>query len=143
MNQRADHLHRHLSQNESECFKRNITVQVDRINAEQNVAYCSVEQRLTGFLRRTYSVTELIWRAEQALAPLNGLGIVPLLTVRHKSRTAATASEISRHDRSPMDWIPDLYRWLGSPFAREGFRAIPVVSDPFGWKQALRSSGVK
>lgn len=143
MNEPTILLHRHLSENETDCIKRNITVHVDLINAEQNVAYCTVQQRLSGFLRRTHSVPELIWRGEQALAPLNAQGLVPLLTIRHKSLFSAQVMDRPLPARSIMDWIPDLWRWLGSPFAREGFSPIPLVRDPFGWQQALRASTMK
>ncbi|MEZ4740318.1 MAG: hypothetical protein R2818_13400 [Flavobacteriales bacterium] len=132
-----------MSENRSECVKRNIRVHVDRINADQSVAFCSVEQRLTGLLRRTCSVPELIWRAEQALAPLHSMGIVPLLTVRHKTLKAAPMVDRPKRAISPMDWLPDLWRWLGSPFARERFGAVAVVRDPFGWKRAMYSSLLK
>lgn len=139
--QRAQALHRHLSENESECIKRNIIVRVDVINAQQNVAFCTVEQRLMGFFRRSYSFPELVWRAEQALAPLKELGITPLLTVRERTTSASAARTQNRW--TPMDWVPDLWRWLGYPLAREGFGAVPVVHDPFGWKQAMVTSDHK
>lgn len=136
-------LHRHLSDNESECIKRNIIVRVDSINADHSVAQCSVEQRMSGLLRRTYPVPELIWRAEQALAPLMGLGIVPLLTIRHKTLKNTSTTKARRMDRSPMDRMADIWKWLGYPLSPEGFGAVVLAKDPFGWRQAMISSGRK
>jgi len=138
--ERAQALHRHLSDNESDCIKRNIIVNVTSINAAQSVAYCSVEQRKSGVFRRALPVAELLWRAEQALAPLIGLGIVPLLTVRHRSLSNTLILRRRESTRSPMDWIPDLLTWLGYPLSREGFSVVPVVHDPFGWRRAMHSS---
>lgn len=138
-NKRAQ-LDRHLRENEAECIKHNIIVHVDKINSDHSVAFCTVEQRLKGFFRVELSVPELIWRAEQALAPLNAMGIMPLLTIRHRSLIPEVVVEHPRVERTLMDWIPDLWRWLGYPLAPEGFGAIPVRHDPFGWKQAFRSS---
>lgn len=143
MNDHALHLQRHLKENESECIKHNIVVQVNRVNSDQSVAFCSVEQRHAGLLRRTHSVPELIWRAEQALAPLNGMGIIPLITARDRNSNVASPMERPRNAIEPLVWLSDIWRWLGSPFARETFGVVPVVSDPFGWKQAVQLSGLK
>lgn len=132
-------LRQHLQDNESECIKHNITVQVGSTNASNSVAFCTVEQRISGLLRRDLNVPELVWRAEQALAPLIGLGTVPLITVRHKSLNNLRPSTPSP-PRSFMDHIPDLWRWLGSPFAREGFGAVVLVRDPFGWRRAMTNT---
>lgn len=140
MTDRAQLLQRHLSENRSECIKRNILVHVDSVNADRTVAFCSVEQRLTGLLRRTHSIPELIWRAEQALAPLHRMGIVPLLSVRHKTLKAAPLVDQPQQASTPMDWLPELWRWLGSPFARASFGSVPIVRDPFGWKRAVQAS---
>lgn len=136
-------LHRHLSENELECIKRNIIVRVDAINADKSVAYCSVEQRLTGFLRRPCSYHELVWQAEEALAPLKEMGTLPLLTVRHKGQPVAPTVNEPTARRSLMDVALDLWRWLGYPFSREGFGAVRLEQDPFGWKQAMLSSGLQ
>jgi|GEM_PF-1695874 len=134
---------RHLSENEAECIKHNIIVHVDSINADQSVAFCSVEQRHAGLFRRTLTVHELIWRAEQALAPLIGAGIVPLVTVRHKSLLNAGAAQPHQGQRSLMDRISELLKWLGLPMWREGFGTVALVNDPFGWRRAMTASNRK
>jgi hypothetical protein len=137
--ERTEAIHRHLALNAAACIRHNIIVHVDSINASQTVAICSVEQRNKGLLRRTYSVQELIWRTEQALAPLTGLGVVPLINVRHEEllNTSPTAT---RNARSPMDWIQRLKGWLGYPLAREFFGTSAPVSDPFGLYKAMQTS---
>src|SRR5688572_9008324 len=135
--QRARALHRHLSENESDLIRRNIVVRVDSINTGQNVALCTVEQRITGLLRRTYSPPELVWRAEQALAPLIGLGIMPLITVRHPALQNAKGTAQRATGRSLMDWVPNVWSWLGYPLAPRGFGAVRLDHDPFGWRGAM------
>ncbi len=135
--QRTEALQRHLRDNASDCDRRNIIVHVDSISHEHSVAFCSVEQRHKGLLRRDCSVDELVWRAEQALAPLTGLGFVPMITARHTSLNNATAAPAAIRSRNLMDRMPDLWRWLGSPFRQEGFGDPTLVKDPFGWRQAL------
>jgi hypothetical protein len=134
--QRTEALQRHLRDNASDLIGRNIIVHVDSISHEHGVAFCSVEQRHKGLLRRDRSVDELVWRAEQALAPLIGLGFVPMITARHKSLHNATAAPAAILSRNVMDRMPDLWRWLGSPFRQEGFGDPTLVKDPFGWRQA-------
>jgi hypothetical protein len=96
-----------------------------------------VEQRSKGLLRRTYSLPELVWRAEQALAPLNGLGILPMINVRQSSGTASVLGG-SQHRFSPMDVLQRLRGWLGYPLYREVFGAAIMARDPFGLHKALR-----
>ncbi len=127
-------LHRHLRDNESDRVRSNIIVHVDGIDAAHNVAFCSVEQRLFGPCRRTRTAPELIWHAEQALAPLIGLGLLPLITVR------PFAPEPAGNDRSVMDWIPWLWRWLGYPLSPIGFGSVLLAHDPFGWRRAMSAS---
>ncbi|MEO8069182.1 MAG: hypothetical protein ABI599_15900 [Flavobacteriales bacterium] len=140
--QRTRALSRHLNANEKECIESNIIVRVNRISAEHTIAFCSVEQRRTGLLRRTCTVHELIRRAEKALAPLVGMGIVPLITVRHKSLFNIT-TKTARASRMPVDWIPNLWHWLGHPVGNRVFRTVPVPRDPFGWRHALSISRKK
>jgi hypothetical protein len=131
---RLQALHHHLRDNESECVRSNIIVHVDEISAEQNVAFCSVEQRLFGLCRRPRSAPELIWRAEQALTPLIGLGIIPLITVRPVNPAPA------RSGRSFMDWLPRLWRWMGYPLSPTGLGSVLLAHDPFGWRRAMTAS---
>jgi hypothetical protein len=118
--------------------RSNIIVHVDEINATHNVAFCSVEQRLFGLCRRTRTGTELVWHAEQALAPLIGLGLVPLITVRPIPPTPKHANS----GRSLMDWLPTLWRWLGYPLSPTGFGSVLLAHDPFGWRRAMRASAI-
>ncbi len=126
---------RHLETNASACSGRNISIRVDSVNEDRTVAYCSVEQRRRGLLRRTYTQPELVWRAEQALAPLNGLGLLPLINVL--MRTVAPPSSSGRTWWSPFDWIQRFRNWLGYPQFQEGVDGHHAPGDPFGLQRAL------
>jgi hypothetical protein len=100
---------RHLEENASECAHRNLIIRVDALNLDQTVAYCSVAQRTHGLLRRTYSRTELVWRAEQALAPMIGWGIVPLINAHMASDARPQGAKRGRRslfDRVRRSWWP-------------------------------------
>ena len=126
---------RYLLANASACSARNISIRVDAVSADRTIAFCSVEQRERGVLRRTYSQPELVWRAEQALAPLNGLGLLPLINVH--MRTDRHPSSTARTWWSPFDWIQRLRIWLGYPQLREGVDGHFAPGDPFGLNRAL------
>lgn len=127
---------RHLLANAAGCRRQNIIIRVDSVNADRTVAFCSVEQRERGLLRRTYSQPELVWRAEQALAPLNGLGLLPLINVNLHSTQGGS---IAARDRwSPFDWNERLRIWLGYPHSPVGVGGLPLSRDPFGLRLALR-----
>ncbi len=128
----AEAAHRHLSTNASECVRLNIIVRVETVNADRTVAFCSVRQGKRGVLRRTYTQSELVWRAQQALAPLNGLGILPMINVHMPSDPTA------RHERSSFTWLQRLLSWLGMPWNREGFDVPALPGDPFGLLSAMR-----
>lgn len=139
--ERSETLSALLQANARSCVKKNIVVQVDSINADRSVALCSVEQRLAGILRKQYSTNELVVLAERALSPLNVLGLIPLISVRHTSLNNTMIARPALCNRSWMDGITDLWAWLGYPLSGGGFRAIPVIRDPFGWRQAMNSAG--
>jgi hypothetical protein len=126
--------HRHLQANEQACIADNIHVQVDRINAEHKSAFCSVHQRLHGPLRRRLTDHELVWRAEQALAPLSNLGLIPLITLA--PRTDRPESRVNGVQRSIAGLLYGLWRKLGFPWAPLGFRSLTLAHDPFGWRKA-------
>lgn len=128
----ADVTHRHLIANASECARRNIIIRVDTVNADRTVAFCSVEQRNRGLLRRTYSQPELVWRAEQALAPLNGLGLLPMINVH--MRTDPRTSGPLHTGRSTFTWVQRLRGWLGYP---RGIGEPILPGDPFGLFRAM------
>lgn len=132
--------HDRLVENALRCARHGIIVQVNSINADRSVALCSVEQRESAFLRRDRSVHELIWQAEQALAPLIGLGILPMISVRHKDLLNASAPVAVRARRSLMDRLRELAGLLGHSSSREGFTPLPVAPDPFGWRRAMTGS---
>ncbi|MCU0319175.1 MAG: hypothetical protein MUE88_03760 [Flavobacteriales bacterium] len=130
----SDHVasDRHLKANASECARRNILIRIDTVNADRSIAFCSIVQRRRGLFRRSYSQGELVWRAEQALAPLNGLGLLPLITVHMEAHTPWAAV--------PHRWAPvGVLRWLRE---RLGFaadlraRGIDGPEDPFGLHRA-------
>lgn len=123
---------RHLKANASECARRNILIRIDTVNADRSIAFCSIVQRRRGLFRRSYSQGELVWRAEQALAPLNGLGLLPLITVHMEAQTPWAAA--------PHRWAPiSMVRWLRERlgFAREGRgNGSDGPEDPFGLHRA-------
>jgi len=131
----AETAHRHLSANASECARLNIIVRVETVNANRTVAFCSVRQGKRGVLRRTCPRSELVWRAEQALAPLNGLGILPMINVHMLSDPGV--QNIARHERSSFTWLQRLRGWLGELWNREGFDVPTVPGDPFGLLRAM------
>lgn len=127
--------HRHLTLNASDYDQRNIIIRVDSLNADRSVAFCTVQQREHGWLRRTYSHAELVWHAEQALAPLNGMGILPLINVHAQ---AGHDAAINTHRAwSPFTWITWLRGRLGYPLDQEGFDGPDGSPDPFGLRRAM------
>ena len=138
----SEAFNRHLSANQVECVRRNITIRVDALNTDQTVAFCTVEQRSIGLLRRTYSQTELVWRAEQALAPLNGLGILPMINVHMPADPKLGVAPVNAKPLL-MDWLQGLFGWLGYPMGREVFGAPILAGDPFGFHKAMRVAIVR
>ncbi|MBZ0206628.1 MAG: hypothetical protein K8H89_09905 [Flavobacteriales bacterium] len=139
--ERATALGKLLAKNAAQCKHANIVVRVDRINADQSVAFCSVEQLHRGLFRRDRSTDHLVWQAERALAPLRGHGLTPLINVQHRSLRNASTPATPTASPSLMDWIRDLWGKLGRPMSREGFSPAPVAQDPFGWRRAMIASG--
>lgn len=131
----------HLQQNAVRCARTNIVVRVETISHTNHAAFCSVEQRLRGGLWHTCSVEELTWLAEQALAPLIGMGYAPLITVRHKELRNIRSALPSLHLFDGRAWLARLRAWLGRPDGREGFDA--TARDPFGWFAALQRATPK
>ena len=126
---------RQLAENARRCVTDNLVVHVDTMNAQGTVALCSVEQHSHGLFRRHYPMNELVWRAEQALSPLIGLGIVPLISVRHQDlhNTTAPPPPTTRY----LPYLLQLLRnRLGFPQAHHAAGAVTEVVDPFGWQQA-------
>lgn len=132
----------HLRANEKDCIKRNIIVHVDSMNKTRTVAYCSVGQRKTGLFHRNYEVSELAWRAHQALTPLIVDGITPLVTPRSSSPLNATVAPSAPLYARFMDACSELQRWLGYPVHKKFSNNAPA-QDPFGWHQAMMASEVK
>lgn len=126
--------HRHLTTNASECQRRNLSIRVDSVNADQTIAFCSVGQCERGLLRRTYSQPELVWRAEQALAPLIGLGLLPLINVRQK---VTRRMSMEHNWWSPRQWISGLRVWLGYSGGRGDQVGLALGNDPFGLRKAM------
>jgi hypothetical protein len=131
-----NHIQRHLRENASDCLKHNVWVHVERINPIDQVAFCTVQQHHSGAFRRERSNEELVWHAEQALSPLLELGISPLITVRQCEPSVRSGNDTDRRILSLMV----LLRWLGWPQLRIGVTPLPLVRDPFGWRQALRAN---
>lgn len=125
-------LRSHLGQNELLCIRANVMVRVDSMSEDGRVAMCSVHQDLYGPFRRTRSFHELVWRAEQALAPLSATGIIPLITVHPKPGHGEQPGA-----DGPRNKLTAWWRWMGyllSP-PRHGNRII--TDDPFGWNKAM------
>ena len=127
--------HRHLHANERDLVRHNIVLRVDSINTVYNTALCTVRQRRTGWMRQRRSRSELLWRAEQALAPLRSIGLLPLVTV-HSDRTRERVGFI----RSPRLWSVGTIRRFIHPFGRAVRSFSLLGDDPFGWQQALRNA---
>jgi hypothetical protein len=126
---------RHLEVNEHLLQRRNIIVHVDAVSPSQHAAFCTVEQRHRGWLWHTCSVEELAWRAEQALAPLMSIGILPMITVKHRSLRNATAATPQRL-AVLHHWFGKLKTWSGLPFGDDAKDATTLGHDPFGWRSA-------
>lgn len=128
------HVHHQLRANAALCADRNVRVTVETFNALGTVAFCSVEQIRHGWLWRRQPVTELVWRAEQALAPLIGLGILPMVSPRHADlHNATTEAALPGAPRGNL--LERVRHWLGLGMAVRG----PDATDPFGWGLALRN----
>lgn len=133
---RARTLLQHLLRNEHACVLDNIIVRVDTISNDRRVLLCSVGQCLFGVFRRTRSTGELVWRAEQALAPLRTIGLIPMINVLPRPADA------NLHGAGgPGGWPAALWQWMGHPLARKGYRHRLLVHDPFGWRQAMAANG--
>ena len=127
--------HRHLHANERDLVRHNIVLRVDSINTVYNTALCTVRQRRTGWMRQRRSRSELLWRAEQALAPLRSIGLLPLVTV-HSCRTHERIGFI----RSPRLWAFAIVRRFVHPFGPAARALSGPRNDPFGWQTALRTA---
>lgn len=128
-------MYRHLFASEQACLRNNIIVRVDSIVADRRVAMCSVVQCLFGVFRRTVSSGELLWHAEQALAPLRAIGVTPLITVLRKP----IDGNVHAAD-GPGGWPAAVWQWMGHPLARRGYGHRLLVRDPFGWRQAMAAA---
>ena len=127
----------HLLHNEQACVLDNIIVRVDSISADRRVVLCSVGQCLFGVFRRVRSTGELVWRAEQALAPLCTIGLVPMITVLPKPVDGNLHGAAG-----PGGWPAALWQWMGHPLARKGYGHRVLMHDPFGWRQAMAANGI-
>jgi hypothetical protein len=131
-------LMQHLHRNASLCARTNLVVRVEAISLANHAAFCSVEQHMRGGFWRTCSVEELTHLAERALAPLIGLGYMPMITVHHKDLRNARAG-MPPLPLFPLGaWLARLRAWLGRPGVGEGFDAHAIDRDPFGWSAALQ-----
>lgn len=123
--------HQHLRENEAELLRHNIIVRVDSMHLAHRTALCSVRQRHAGLLRRKRSNIELVWRAEQALAPLLVLGISPLVQVLGR-RPLPLVPRMA----GMRAWLHRMAQRLGYPGAAPTI-AAPPAPDPFGWRSAV------
>ncbi len=123
---------RQLAINAMALAERNIGVRVLRVNAGRTVAFCTVQQRQHGLWWRTASSTELLAHAENALAPLVGFGLFPIITMQpgDQRRPASRA-------HAPYAWLQRLLGWLGAVGLREGIETPVDPADPFGLQRAL------
>jgi hypothetical protein len=128
---------RHLEDNAHQMTRSNIIVHVDWVSLPHHAAFCSVEQRHRGWLWRRCSVEELTWRAEQALAPLMSMGILPMITVKHRSLRNATTSRTQRFALL-NNVLGQLLGWSGLPLGWKSAATRGVDNDPFGWRSASR-----
>lgn len=127
---------RDLAANAAQLARLNIVVHVDAVSPSRHAVFCSVEQLHHGWLWHTCTVEELAWRAEQALAPLMIMGILPMVTVKHPllhNSSATTPQGVALL----MHWLGRSIGWAGIPWGRRhGHRAGEAV-DPFGWRAVL------
>lgn len=123
--------HEHLRENEAELLRHNIIVRVESMHLAHRAALCTVRQRHAGLLRRSRSNNELVWRAEQALAPLLVLGISPLVQVLGRRPLP-----LAPHVAGLRAWLRRMAKRLGYPGAAP-ITAAPPVPDPFGWRSAV------
>jgi hypothetical protein len=133
--QMQDAVQQHLATNAVHLTRLNILVQVDAVSASRHAAFCSVEQLHHGWMWHTCSVEELAWRAEQALAPLMGMGILPMITVKHRSLhngTAATPQGLALLQH----WLGRSLAWTGITWGRRHAHRAGEAADPFGWRAA-------
>ncbi len=127
--------HRHLHANAQDLARHNIVLRVDSINTLHHTALCTVRQRRSGWMRQPRTRSELLWRAEQALAPLRSIGLLPLVTV-HSYRTHERVGFI----RSPRLWAFAIVRHIVHPFGPAARAQATPANDPFGWRTALRTA---
>ena len=132
---RSQEYYRHLCDNAAASARFNIVIQVESINPDRSIAICSVRQLHTGVLRRNYSQSELLWRAEQALAPLHAIGLVPMINV-HVVKRSASPSFSSLQLFRP-GWPERIRGWLGYP-VEESAGPQRTAFDPFGLLSTLR-----
>lgn len=131
---RSQAIIRQLKENEVECLRHNVVVRVLSMGMRERVMFCTVEQRLFGLFRRRLCNEDLIYRAQQALAPLCGLGLLPMVDVVHPVPVRRTPKRLRNR------WPATFWRWLGSPLAYAGYKDAISANDPFGWRKAAAVS---
>lgn len=131
----------HLSRNAESCVRKNIRVHVENINVGQTAAMCSAEQRAFGLFKRELHPSDLVQEAERALAPLRGVGITPLIVVRHTLLHNSTANM----DDVMTQPAPGFWGRMGQRFRAFMYLArVPRTQtmDPFGWRRAMTVSNL-
>lgn len=77
----APHIMAELQRNERQAVLARLHIRVERLGHVQGAAFCTVRQLSRGFLfGHRLGTNELIGHAQRALAPLQALGLVPLVT---------------------------------------------------------------
>lgn len=129
----------HLSRNAESCVRKNIRVHVENINSGQTVAMCTAEQRAFGLFKRELHPSDLVQEAERALAPLRGVGITPLIVVRHTLLHNSTGNG----DGVKTFPLPGFWGRIGHRLRAYMYKArVPRTQtmDPFGWRRAMSGS---
>lgn len=133
---------RELVANAARLARLNILVHVDAVSPSRHAVFCSVEQIHHGWLWHTCTVEELAWRAEQALAPLMTLGILPMITVKHPLLHNSTAAT-PRVPALLQHWLGWLTAWSRIPLGRRHAHRPGEAVDPFGWRVVLVNSALE